>query len=89
MVNTKGNQVEFIFYRPQADRVELIGDFNDWRPGELQMKQQEKGYWKAVLRLPAGTYKFRYRADGQWYADYAAFGLEYGPFGPDAILRVA
>ena len=27
----------------------------------------------------AGNFKFRYRADGQWFAGYAAFGIGPGP----------
>ena len=46
------------------------------------------GYWTAVLYLPQGDYKFRYRCDGQWFTDYAAFGIEYGPLGADSVIRV-
>jgi len=52
------------------------------------MKRDDSGYWPAVVRIPPGTYKFRYWADGQWYCDFAAFGVEYGPHGTVAILRV-
>jgi hypothetical protein len=36
----------------------------------------------------AGEFRFRYCADGEWYADYAAFGVEPGRFGMDSIVRV-
>ena len=32
--------------------------------------------------------QFRYLGDGQWYTDYAAFGLEYGPFGMNSVVKV-
>jgi len=41
------------------------------------------------MRLPAGEFKFRYCADGEWFADYAAFGVEPGRFGLDSVVRVA
>jgi 1,4-alpha-glucan branching enzyme len=88
MVNVVGNRAEFWFYRPQARRVELIGDFNRWRAGNLVMKQNAQGYWRAAIELPPGEYKFRYYADGEHFCDFAAFGVEYGPFGLDAVLRV-
>ncbi len=88
MVTVNGNWVEFTFYRPQANAVHLVGDFNHWREGELPMMRSDSGYWRASMRLPAGLFKFRYRADGRWFADYAAFGLEYGPFGPDSCVLV-
>ena len=89
MVTVHGSYVQFRFYRPTARAVHLAGEFNGWREGQLRMVPDGSGYWLAVLRLPPGSYRFRYRADGQWFADYAAFGLEYGPHGPDSVVRVA
>ena len=48
----------------------------------------EDGYWRVKMRLPAGEFKFRYVADGAWFTDYAAFGLEPGQFGLDSVVRV-
>ncbi len=88
MVKVEGDWVIFSFYRPQAARVHLAGDFNDWRSRELPMVRAADGYWTARLRLPAGDFKFRYCADGEWFTDYAAFGVEPGRFGLDSIVRV-
>ena len=88
MVTIQDDVVEFRFFRPQAQRVELAGDFNDWRTGELKMERREDGYWLAQMRLPAGEFKFRYCADGEWFTDYAAFGVEPGSFGLDSVVRV-
>ena len=89
MVTVEGNWAEFTFFRPGAGRVFLAGDFNHWREDELAMQPEEDGYWRARLRLPSGEFKFRYCADGAWYADYAAFGVEPGRFGLDSVVRVA
>ncbi|MBS3733587.1 MAG: isoamylase early set domain-containing protein [Phycisphaerae bacterium] len=88
MVTVHGQWAEFRFFRPAADRVELAGDFNDWREGQLPMSREDDGYWTARMRLPVGEFRFRYRADGQWFTDYAAFGVEPGRFGLDSIVRV-
>ena len=88
MVDVKGNTAEFTFYRPQATCVFVAGEFNDWREGELAMTPADDGTWRAQMRLPNGEFKFRYCADGVWYADYAAFGVEPGMFGLDSIVRV-
>jgi 1,4-alpha-glucan branching enzyme len=86
MILQKSDFTEFLFFRPKARHVYLAGDFNGWRL--VSMIRQDDGYWLARLALPQGVYKFRYNADGQWFADYAAFGIEYGPFGIDSIVRV-
>ena len=88
MVAVHGNRVRFKFYRPSARQVYLVGDFNHWQPGQLAMTQTPDGYWEATLLLPPGTFRFRYHADGQWFTDYAAFGVEPGEFGMDSLIRV-
>jgi len=88
MVTAIGGRVVFGFYRPDASQVSLVGDFNAWRIGQLPMRRREDGYWIASVRLPPGTYRFRYVADGRWFCDFAAFGVEYGPFGPDGVVEV-
>ena len=88
MVTLKNELVEFAFYRPDAQDVQLAGDFNDWQPGQLPMVPSDDGYWTARIPLPAGEFKFRYWADGQWFTDFAAFGVEPGVFGLDSVVRV-
>jgi len=88
MVTVDEQWVEFSFYRPRAGQVHLAGDFNAWREGELPMFRTPDGYWVARVRLPAGEFRFRYCADGEWFTDYAAFGVIPGRFGLDSIVRV-
>ena len=88
MVEISDKWVEFSFFRPHAQHVSVAGDFNDWRIGELPMTRSENGYWCARMRLPAGEFRFKYCADGQWFADYSAFGVEPGEFGMQSVLRV-
>jgi 1,4-alpha-glucan branching enzyme len=88
MVLVKGGRVEFQFFRPSAREVHVVGDFTGWRAGEVLMEKSDQGYWRATVRLPGGCFRFRYVADGQWFTDYAAFGIEPGPYGPVGILYV-
>jgi hypothetical protein len=42
-----------------------------------------------MLRLPPGTYEFRYMAAGEWFTDYAAFGINKNMFGQyNSVLRI-
>jgi 1,4-alpha-glucan branching enzyme len=88
MVRVSKSGVEFSFFRPGAREVFVVGDFTGWRHDQVPMKRNARGYWKARIRLPNGTFRFRYYADGQWYTDYAAFGIEPGPYGPVGIVYV-
>lgn len=88
MVIVKDNCAAFRFYRPHARSVYLVGDFNEWHQQELPMKPSDDGHWQATLRLEPGSYRFRYQADGEWFADYAAFGIAYGPYGADGVVQI-
>jgi 1,4-alpha-glucan branching enzyme len=88
MVTIQGRRATFRFLRPQALAVYLAGSFNLWRPDELLMNHSADGFWAATLDLAPGEYSFRYCADGQWFVDYAAFGVEHGPFGLDGVVRI-
>ncbi len=79
--------VEFTFYRPNASQVAIAGDFNNWQT-TFFMTRLPDGRWQSRLQLAPGTYQFRYYADGEWFNDYAAFGLEHGPYGLNSVARV-
>jgi hypothetical protein len=44
------------------------------------------GWWGYRLRLAPGSYQFKHLADGHWYVDSTAFGVEQGPFGWSAVV---
>ena len=88
MVTVKGDIVNFKFYRPTASAVHIVGDFNGWKQGELLMSRTEDGYWSASIKMQPGVFRFRYWVDGRWFTDFAAFGVEQGPYGLDSIIRV-
>jgi len=79
--------VEFKFYRPGAHSVRIAGDFDNWT-GSVEMRNIGRGWWVFDARLPAGEYRFRYIADGQWYTDFAAFGVEMSKQGWNSVLIV-
>ena len=74
-------EVEFSFFGPGAQGVFLLGDFNHWDQSASPMRCSDGGWWRCRLRLRPGSYQFKYFADGQWYVDYASFGVEQGPWG--------
>jgi hypothetical protein len=69
--------------------VFLVGDFCDWHMDHLPMRRLSEHEWMLMLRLPPGSYEFRYYADGRWYTDYAAFGVNVNAFKEfNSVLRV-
>lgn len=67
---------------PQAERVLLLGDFNEWQlPQGVEMKKKGNQF-EAALDLAAGKqYAFRYLIDGnQWENDWQADAYVACPF---------
>ena len=62
----EGQGVTFEVHAPGAHRVELVGSFNDWRPGELVLRGPDAtGHWTTTVRLPAGRHEYMFLLDGQ------------------------
>ncbi len=80
--------VKFRFYRPDVEQVLLLGTFNGWTGDSLQMSDMGDGWWSLEIELPEGEYRFRYLADGKWFTDYAANGIENGKHGWNSVLIV-
>ena len=83
----RDGSVEFRFFRPTAREVALAGDFNGWRRN-LPMRRDANGWWTLRVTLAPGDYRFRYVADGEWYTDFAANGVELVKHGWNSLLHV-
>lgn len=59
---------------PGAERVHLVGDFNDWNESATPMQRLKSGEFKVTLDLEAGRdYSFRYLIEGrEWENDWEA-----------------
>jgi chromosome partitioning protein len=78
--------VLFTLSAPQAQRVQLAGDFNSWVPDGTEM-EFSNGVWKKILALTPGRYRYRYVVDGQWLSDPMNRYTEPSPFGDrDSII---
>ncbi len=61
--------VEFRVYRPSAQFVSLVGDFNGWNPENDILRKDDSGFWRLQKRLPRGLYRYKYIIDGEWVPD--------------------
>lgn len=84
-----GNFVRVTFELPSsiwAERVFLVGDFNNWDTTKDEMRQSRSdGNWRIALSLPAGReYHFRYLVNGRdWHNDWHADKYAVNQFGTD------
>ena len=67
-----------------AERVNLVGEFNDWDTTATPMKRnRSNANWKASIDLAAGRrYRFRYLVEGkEWLNDWHADDHVENPYG--------
>lgn len=57
-----GSRYELSVVAPRARRVEISGDFTNWKP--LALTRAPDGRWTATLALSAGTHRLNARIDG-------------------------
>ncbi len=87
-------QVRVTFELPSslwAERVNLVGDFNNWDTTSHEMVQaRDTGNWRITLVLPAGReYQFRYLVNGkEWHNEWHADKYVPNQYGSDNSVIV-
>lgn len=58
----------------QAEKVSVLGSFNNWDPSAHEMKKLKDGTFKTTIDLPTDTnHEYRYLVDGsKWITDLDA-----------------
>jgi hypothetical protein len=87
-VDTTG-KATFRFRHATNGPVFVVGDFSHWHTDHLPMRKVSDCEWILMMRLPPGNFEFRYYAEGQWFTDYAAFGVQRNRFGDlNSVVRI-
>jgi 1,4-alpha-glucan branching enzyme len=60
---------EFFYRAPEANSVQLVGDFTHWQRQPINLVKGANGVWKTSVALAAGTYHYRFLVDGAWCDD--------------------
>lgn len=77
---------EFKHKAPKAKSVELVGDFNAWKPGLLKMKRDGRGLWVVTVPLRPGRHKYLFLDDGRPTVDPSTETAD-GPEGRRVSVR--
>ena len=77
----------FVLRAPDATRVELMGDWNGWKP--VATRQSANGVWYADIRLAPGEYRYAFRVDGsEWRVPDGAPAVDDGFGAKSAYIAV-
>jgi len=85
---TETKKVQFEFLAPEALKVYLAADFNNWDTSANPMKKDKKGLWKITITLKPGRYEYRFLVDGKWENDPSCAGCVPNEFGSMNCVRI-
>lgn len=85
----RGRAVRFALVAPDARRVSLVGDFNEWDPAATPLTQVGDE-WVIALPLTPGRHTYSFVVDdGEWIPDPAAPRDQAADFGlPNSVVYV-
>jgi len=67
--------VNFYCVAPEATRVALIGEFNQWQADAHPMERQPDGSWALQVPLHHGHHRYQFLVDGEPRLDPRAHGI--------------
>lgn len=75
----------------EAEKVAVVGDFNNWNPKGSVLKKLKNGTFKGTFDLPKeNTYEFRYLVDGEFMNDPHADRYQWNEFAgtENAVIEI-
>jgi 1,4-alpha-glucan branching enzyme len=79
--------VEFTYTAPDAKKVFLAGEFNNWDPESLPMKKGKDGVWRTKIKLAPGRYEYKFFADNAWVEHLPGVELSSNPLGSQNFIH--
>lgn len=79
--------VLFNYYSPNAEKVFVVADFNDWKVNRSPMKNVD-GVWQKLVRLKKGKYEYKFYVDGEWVNDPNNPNRVRNEFGENSIVEI-
>jgi chromosome partitioning protein len=74
---------------PDAGKVFVAGDFNDWKLDDNSMLRNADGTWKITMNLVPGRYRYRFVRDGEWIEDPNNPNRAMNPYGQmDSLIEI-
>ncbi len=74
-------KVTFTVPAEEAQKVAVVGDFNDWNPKGSLLKKLKNGTFKGTFELPKEqAYEFKYLVDGNYVNETQADSYKWNDF---------
>jgi len=81
-------RVQFECLAPDAQKVCLVGNFNNRDAKTNPMKKDKNGIWKTTLSLKPDRYEYRFFIDGNWENDPSCSCCAPNEFGSQNCVKI-
>lgn len=81
-------KIQFEFPAPEAQKVSLVGNFNNWDTLANPMQKKKNGIWKVIMELKPGRYEYRFYVDEKWENDPSCAGCVPNELGSMNCIRI-
>ncbi|WP_298479479.1 isoamylase early set domain-containing protein [uncultured Maribacter sp.] len=84
-------KVTFTVPASEAKKVEVVGDFNNWKPKGAALKKLKNGTFKGTMNLPReSSFEFKYLIDGAYVNEVEADGYQWNEYAgsENAVLKL-
>ncbi|MFS4456560.1 isoamylase early set domain-containing protein [Maribacter sp. 2304DJ31-5] len=84
-------KVTFTVPAEEAEKVAVVGDFNNWSSEESTLKKLKNGTFKGTFNLPKeNSYEFRYLVDGVYINESEADRYQWNDYAgsENAVLEL-
>ena len=81
---------QFFYHAPKANRVKIVGTFNNWSTSEESLMERKKdGTWSKRVYLAPGTYQYRFLIDDVWVEDQNnSYQVDNSFGGKNSVLEI-
>jgi len=81
---------QFFYHAPKANRVKIVGTFNNWSTSEESLMERKKdGTWSKSIYLAPGTYQYRFLIDDVWVEDQNnSYQVENSFGGKNSVVEI-
>jgi len=69
VMKTPPKEVELVCHAPDARKVCVAGQFNNWNTLSHPLKKGKDGMWRTRIKLAPGQYEYKFFVDGDWSQD--------------------
>lgn len=82
-------EVLFSFYAPDAKKVCVVADFNNWKVGRTPLRHDDaSGVWQKLVPLKKGKYEYKFLVDGRWVTDPGNPQTARNDYGENSFIEV-